>query len=161
MCAALQAIEAGRGAGDDWAEFKHRHQQAAVDSDLLYSVLQQAQQHHEVGLNIPDDLPHHGERWKQSIWLHYRLPECLQTAALFCCHFTMSCVRPAHVMHVRCPAASRCPAAFSCCAACSFFFIACSRACSSCINSLQPLLQFPQPGLHCHTGRPRLIIGQT
>ena len=45
----VQAIDAGRGAGQDWAEFKHRHRQAAVDSDLLYSTLQQAEQYHEVG----------------------------------------------------------------------------------------------------------------
>ena len=51
----MQAMKLGRGAGNDWTEFKHRHRQAAVDSDLLYSVLQQAEQHHEVS---PEDLCH-------------------------------------------------------------------------------------------------------
>ena len=46
---AVQAIEAGQGPGDDWAEFKYRHRQAEQDSHLLYSVLQQAEQFHQVG----------------------------------------------------------------------------------------------------------------
>ena len=44
----LQAIEAGQGSKDDWAEFKYRHRQAEQDSRLLYSVLQQAEQFHQV-----------------------------------------------------------------------------------------------------------------
>lgn len=44
----LQAIEAGQGSKDDWAEFKYRHRQAEQDSHLLYSVLQQAEQFHQV-----------------------------------------------------------------------------------------------------------------
>lgn len=47
-CVDLQAIEAGQGSKDDWAEFKYRHRQAEQDSHLLYSVLQQAEQFHQV-----------------------------------------------------------------------------------------------------------------
>ena len=43
-----QAIEAGQGSGDNWAEFKYRHRQAEQDSQLLYTVLQQAEQFHQV-----------------------------------------------------------------------------------------------------------------
>ena len=50
MCVCgVKAIEAGQGSGDDWAEFKYRHRQAEQDSHLLYSVLQQAEQFHQVG----------------------------------------------------------------------------------------------------------------
>ena len=47
-CNVQQAIEVGKGAGDDWAEFKYRHRQAEEDSHLLYSVLQQAEAFHQV-----------------------------------------------------------------------------------------------------------------
>ena len=48
VCAMVQAIEAGQGAGDDWVEFKYRHRQAEQDSRQLYSALQQAEQFHMV-----------------------------------------------------------------------------------------------------------------
>ena len=43
-----RAIEGGQGAGEDWTEFKYRHRQAELDSQLLYATLQQAEQFHQV-----------------------------------------------------------------------------------------------------------------
>lgn len=43
-----RAIEGGKGAGDNWAEFKYRHRQAEEDSQLLYATLKQAEQFHQV-----------------------------------------------------------------------------------------------------------------
>lgn len=43
-----RAIERGKGARDNWAEFKYRHRQAEEDSQLLYATLKQAEQFHQV-----------------------------------------------------------------------------------------------------------------